>query len=606
MRKLLFVALTVLICGCRTASDQALTSMDSANRFPAAQLQVEIQSPPAGSILVDHESWIDVEGGASVFGGVRSFDLMLVLDTSQSLRGSDPKDYRSAGAIGLVESLSPRSNIQLGVVDFDARSKLVLPLTTDRTAAIKALRGLNQYGKTNLAGGIRAALEELERNARPGSSRAMLLFTDGKSNASKARQAMAEATERGVAIHALLLGTSKKGASILRELAQGTGGSFMHVADPAQLLQAFLELRTTGVEQVTLSVNGSAAHPTQMTGGTFSGRVPLEPGPNEIVATATSIDGQTRQHTVRLNVRSPGCAELEITAVKNGVPALSISERAVEVVFDASNSMWGQLQGQAKISIAQDILQDALEGLPNDLNLALRAYGHRDRRELRNCADSELLVPFASRNREQISQEISKLKPRGQTPLAYALKQIATDFAGFHGERAVVLVTDGIESCGGDPVAVARSLREQDIRVHVIGFGLGSEEDEDLTSLQAIAEASGGRFLSARTAKELREALAVTVGTAYRVMSGDDVVAQGAVGADEPLRLPSGDYRVQLASKPPHELSIRLFSEEALTLVLEKEGSGLSPAEQRGPAEYSLCEESESDPASSASEQEVQ
>ena len=71
-------------------------------------------------------------------------------------------------------------------------------------------------------------------------------------------------------------------------------------------------------------------------------------------------------------------------------------------------------------------------------------------------------------------KQLSVLSPLGQTPIAYALNQAADDFSTLQGERALVLVTDGIESCGGDPVQAARDLREQGIKVHLIGFGMAS------------------------------------------------------------------------------------------------------------------------------------
>ena len=144
------------------------------------QLKVKIHEPAEDLVLESWESSIEVEGGASIFGGVNRLDLFLVLDTSESLRSTDPENFRTAGAIGLVENLSPKSNIQIGVVDFDGKAHLVAPLTRNRAAVSAALRGLDQSGLTNLAAGIRTALEGFDRGARTGSSRVILLFTDVK------------------------------------------------------------------------------------------------------------------------------------------------------------------------------------------------------------------------------------------------------------------------------------------------------------------------------------------------------------------------------------------------------------------------------------------
>jgi hypothetical protein len=266
MRKTLFF-LFLALAGTAVASDRSL--------------QVEIQSPSAGYTVEDGATVVDVEGIASAIGGVRYLDIMFVMDTSSSLRGSDPSDYRSAGAIG--------------VVSFDGNSEIAQAMTSDRTAVIEALRLLPRSGSTNLAAGINAALAELKRNGRPGSSRVIMLFTDGMSNKNRAYDAAVEATRSGVTIQTLLLGQSSKGTKILDTIAWATGGTFLPVSDPSELPAAFLNLRTTGVDSVLLSVNGSEPVAARLAGGTFAASLPVEIGENRIVAFATSLDGDTRE-----------------------------------------------------------------------------------------------------------------------------------------------------------------------------------------------------------------------------------------------------------------------------------------------------------------------
>ena len=249
-----------------------LISVAAATDEPAASagdVQIEIQSP-AGDFSADEgETVVEVEGIASAIGGVRYLDMMFVMDTSQSLRSTDPQDFRSQGAIGLVENLSPKSDIQIGVVSFDSKGELAQALTSDRGLAVEVLRNLPRSGSTNLAAGISAALAELRANGRPGSSRVIMLFTDGMSNERKAYDSAINSQFQGVPIQTLLLGASKKGTSILDTIAWATGGSFVQVSDPSKLPEAFLNLRMTGIESVTLSVNGSAPVPAKLAGGTF-------------------------------------------------------------------------------------------------------------------------------------------------------------------------------------------------------------------------------------------------------------------------------------------------------------------------------------------------
>ena len=583
--------LLVLVCGSVASESGAVEQGTDMSPTSQGAVQIEIQSPSTDFTAAEGETTVEVEGIASAIGGVRYLDMIFVMDTSQSLRGTDPSDFRSAGAVGLVRNLSPRSDIKIGVVSFDSKGELVKPMTSERDMVVEALRDLPRSGSTNLAAGLRTALRELEKNGRPDSSRVIMLFTDGKSNEKKAYEAAVQSQYQGVTVQTLLLGSDTKGTSILDTIAWATGGSFIQVTDPASLPKAFLDLRTTGVDSVTLSVNGSEPVIAKLAGGTFTGNVPLEIGENRIVAFATSLNGETQESIVTVNVRDASCAALEVTAIKDGRPVLSLNERAVEIVVEASRSMWGRMGGEPKMVVAKEILEDVSYWYPDDLNLALRAYGSTSPSDNNDCVDSTLLVPFGEENREPIREAIARLRPLGQTPIAYALNQAARDFGTLQDDRALVLVTDGIESCGGDPVQAARELHEQGIMVHLIGFGLGNAADEDAASLQAVADASNGRYVTAGSAEELKEALAQTVATSFRVFKGGTEVANGSLGSDKALFLPEGDYRVELDSSPPQNVQISLASRDQLTLTLKKEGNFVSHFERRDRMQHRSCED---------------
>ena len=186
--------LSVLLCWSGFADVLANEQQSGASAAAASKLQIEIQSPSANYVASSNETIVEVEGIASAIGGVRYLDMIFVMDTSQSLRKTDPDDYRSAGAIGLVESLSPRSDIQIGVVGFSRDGDLFQPMTSERDRVVDVLRHLPRSGSTDLAAGIRAALKELDVHGRPGSSRVIMLFTDGKSNEKKGLRSRGEVT----------------------------------------------------------------------------------------------------------------------------------------------------------------------------------------------------------------------------------------------------------------------------------------------------------------------------------------------------------------------------------------------------------------------------
>ena len=139
-------------------------------------------------------------------------------------------------------------------------------------------------------------------------------------------------------------------------------------------------------------------------------------------------------------------------------------------------------------------------------------------------------------------------------------------------------------------MTAAYGLRDKGIVVHLIGFGLGSGADEDAASLQAIANASGGRYVTAGSAEELKAALAETVATSFSVYRGDTEVAGGSLGSSGVMVLPEGEYRVQLHSSPAVEAMVSLAPRDSVTLTLEKSGGVVSPFEQRTELPHTSCE----------------
>ncbi len=149
-------------------------------------------------------------------------------------------------------------------------------------------------------------------------------------------------------------------------------------------------------------------------------------------------------------------------------------------IFDASNSMNGKWEGKKKIESARKILiklVDSLDKLPNT-QLALRVYGHQYAFPPPVCTDSKLEVPFADNNSQKIKEKLNSIVPKGTTPIAYSLQLAGGDFPPMKNVRnIIVLITDGIEACDGDPCAIALMLQKKNITVkpYIIGIGLDME-----------------------------------------------------------------------------------------------------------------------------------
>ncbi len=187
-----------------------------------------------------------------------------------------------------------------------------------------------------------------------------------------------------------------------------------------------------------------------------------------------------------------------------GAVSQANAQENVMIVFDGSNSMWGQIEGVSKIEIARDTIGDLLAGWSDDRQVGLMAYGHRRRGD---CGDIETLVEPQAGTTANIIERVQAISPRGKTPLTDAVEAAATALSYEDTPATVVLISDGLESCDRDPCALAKALETGGVgfTAHVVGFGLGS--DQDVGSLSCLAEETGGVFIEASNASELKTAL---------------------------------------------------------------------------------------------------
>jgi Ca-activated chloride channel family protein len=152
-------------------------------------------------------------------------------------------------------------------------------------------------------------------------------------------------------------------------------------------------------------------------------------------------------------------------------------------VFDGSQSMYGRWQSGTKIDIAQRLIGKMLDSL-NSINdeqtfqLALRVYGHQKPVPPQDCNDTRLEVPFSFNNIGKIKRKLREIKPKGTTPIARSLSRSATDFPRCDNCRnVVILITDGVEACDGDPCAVSRQLQKKGIILKPFVIGIGLDEN---------------------------------------------------------------------------------------------------------------------------------
>ena len=149
-------------------------------------------------------------------------------------------------------------------------------------------------------------------------------------------------------------------------------------------------------------------------------------------------------------------------------------------VFDASKSMIAKHQNSTRMDGAKNLFYRFVDSLGKDksMQFALRMYGHTVKYPPGNCKDSKLIVPFGPNNLSLIKQKVSEAKPTGITPIEHSLTEAANDFKDNKTNNIVIIITDGIEECGGDPCKARQKLMAKGIifKPFIIGIGLSPEQ----------------------------------------------------------------------------------------------------------------------------------
>ncbi len=191
-------------------------------------------------------------------------------------------------------------------------------------------------------------------------------------------------------------------------------------------------------------------------------------------------------------------------------PELGTSNVYIEYILDASGSMNETLpDGTLKLEVAKNLLTDHLGAFHPETNIGLRAYGHRlpYQQTEESCRDIELIAPVEKGQLETIVTWLRGFAAQGMTPLAESIRQAMADFVFEPGRiNSIVMLSDGIETCEGDPCGLVEELKASGINftIHVIGLDVDRATREQL---RCIAEAGGGTYYDVETEQDLTEAL---------------------------------------------------------------------------------------------------
>ncbi len=241
-------------------------------------------------------------------------------------------------------------------------------------------------------------------------------------------------------------------------------------------------------------------------------------------------------------------------------------------IYDSSGSMWGQINGQAKVEIAREVMTETVAGLAESQRVGLVAYGHRNEGD---CEDVQTLLVNAEK--DQVSPALTSIRPLGKTPLAWSATQVIEQLRKDQQKATIILLTDGVESCGGNLCEVVKAARASGVEfvMHIVGFGLKANETEPL---ECAAQAGGGDYFDASSAEELAEGLyeatAQTVDAAVNISVSatkngkplDVYIEAFAPGGKKAVKLARSYHKGALFYLPPGSYDLKISALEGTDL----------------------------------------
>ncbi|SDW87846.1 Ca-activated chloride channel family protein [Marininema mesophilum] len=183
----------------------------------------------------------------------------------------------------------------------------------------------------------------------------------------------------------------------------------------------------------------------------------------------------------------------------------------IAILLDSSGSMSSNVSGGQKMVVAKEAVQQFVNKAPKEAKVSLTAYGHKGSNSKadknKSCRSVEEVYPLGSMDKEKFDSALKSLKPTGWTPIARAISQARATFSKEENKKSnnvVFVVSDGLETCGGNPSTEAKKMVEANVKasVNIIGFDVNNEEQKQL---KKVAESGGGTYFTAQSKRELND-----------------------------------------------------------------------------------------------------
>lgn len=445
-------------------------------------------------------------------------------DTSGSVSGFRPDILNAVRSAGRY---AEAGRVMLNFFPFrDPVSKPLLPQWSGDAATLYG--ALQHYGwadsSSNMEGALIGASIALQQHQ---GSRAIILVTDGETTGSRQNAQSWDIVNRvKPRIYVTAIPGAQQGAeNHLQHYAHAYGGGYMRLGGQHTFESNFEKT----VEDLT--------------------------GPKAYALTASASD----------EMPEPGFISVMLP------PKAEAMQKDLLVVLDISGSMLQRFGGKRRIEIARQALEDVAKNLPSGLNLGLRTLGGATA----DLCDTRLRIPPAPLDRAGLRSILQGLTPvdGARTPIAGALLQVTEDFRANTAqdrEKLVLLITDGEETCGGDPLAAVKALEESGLSVTVNIVGFAVEDARIKSAFQTLAEAGSGQYFDAANPDKITDALRHALLPAYRVedMNGK-VLARGTAGG-EAVSVYPGTYNIVSDRLPALRFDdVQVQAGETVTLQME-------------------------------------
>ncbi len=190
------------------------------------------------------------------------------------------------------------------------------------------------------------------------------------------------------------------------------------------------------------------------------------------------------------------------------------STKRILILLDGSGSMMDPWNATNKWEVAKKLVIktiDSIQKAEPGLEIGLRVFGHQSPKVSHDCKDSKLEVPIGKNTASFIKTALNGIVPQGYTPIAYSLFLAAGDFISTEGTNSIILITDGIENCEGDPCASSSALRDKKITLKPFIIGIGLKES-DKKNFDCV-----GSFYDAGNEKTFANAMNIVISQALNI-----------------------------------------------------------------------------------------